>query len=168
MKRDCKAVMCIKSIVTFPEFSIVDKIHGVKSKKGCRKLKATTLDNLRDGVEKGESIGHPAFWVHIPLPEAHSTHDILDTSSKVTDHGNMDEISHILQLAAQYGGHLEFAQQGAENIVHLNINDTELTNNPSVEIPTEFLCVNDRHATRDMRHATPTVCKGAPVVSGPS
>ena len=57
LKRDCKAVMCIKSIVSFPEFTVQDTISEIKSKKGCRKLKAETLDKIRGSVEKGESIG---------------------------------------------------------------------------------------------------------------
>lgn len=108
MKRDCKAVMCIKSVVTFPQFSVVEQIQTIKSKKGARKVKATTLDNLRDVLEKGGNFGHPAFWVHIPLPEAHTTHDIVGTDERGAEQSNnLDEIAHILELAAQYGGHLD-------------------------------------------------------------
>lgn len=115
--------MCIKSIVAFPDFTVEDKINGVKSKKGCRKIKAAALETVRKSVEKGEAVGHPAFWVCIPLPEAHTTHDLSSDSDTAQNEAqvsqeseSIDAIAHILHVAAQYGGKIEILQHVEENM----------------------------------------------------
>ena len=104
-KRDCKASLFVKSIVAFPEYSITERLRGVSSKKGVRKLKAATLGTLRGCIERGELQGEPGFWLHVPLPQAHTTHDVLDVSqdgSCFSDAMN-DDIANLLQCAPMKG-----------------------------------------------------------------
>ena len=108
---------------------------GVKTKKGCRKIKAAALEKVRNAVTNGTSTGHPAFWVCVPLPDAHTTHDLnpinLQESEETeeTPVENMDAITHILNVAAQYGGKVHILQKGDENIIEFQLNDTETTRN---------------------------------------
>ena len=122
-----------------------ENIHEVKTKKGCRKLKAATLDKIRHAVDVGESIGHPAFWVYIPLPDAHTTHDVLAEPGKILDNENMDEIAQILNVAAQYGGQVHLLQRGDDNVIEFKISE-----NPGGElvetadhVTNEFLCFSE-------------------------
>lgn len=149
LKRDCKAVMCIKSIVSFPEFTVQETISEVKSKKGCRKLKAKTLDKIRNAVEKGESIGHPAFWVYIPLPEAHSTHDLESEADKAVNLENVDEIAQILNAAAQYGGPVQVVQKSGD-IVEFQITEmSDGIDDATQQIASQFLCFSEQQEAQE-------------------
>jgi len=128
--------MCIKSIVAFSDFNVEEDMIGIKTKKGCRKIKAATLEKVRHAILNGETIGHAAFWVCVPLPEAHTTHDLNPVHSQENEETeeeppveNMDAITHILNVAAQYGGKVHILQKGDENIIEFQLNDTSTTSN---------------------------------------
>ncbi|XP_066928980.1 uncharacterized protein [Clytia hemisphaerica] len=126
LKRDCKAMMCIKSIVCFPEHTVKHSIQKASSKKACRKLKASALNQIRDAFLNGEAIGHPAFWLHVPLPEAHTTHDLFPENveerliEQPTD--SMDAITHILSVAARYGSKVQMSSKGTDNVLEVHLN----------------------------------------------
>ena len=150
LKRDCKAVMCIKSVVSFPEFDIRDSMLAIKSKKGCRKLKEAALSRVRSSLSGGQSVGHPAFWLNIPLPEAHTTHELVPPLLSPQSHtskadirlsntadeqpssgcvgssgndGGLDAISQIVNVAAQYGGKVQILQKSNGDLLEFQLED---------------------------------------------
>ena len=118
-------MMCIKSIVCFPEYTVKDSIQKASSKKACRKLKASALNQIRDAFLNGEAIGHPAFWLHVPSPEAHTTHDLTPQNVEETlteqPTDGMDAITHILNVAAQYGGKVQILNKGTDNVLEFHL-----------------------------------------------
>ena len=175
LKRDCKAVMCIKSVVSFPEFDIRDAMSTVKSKKGRRKLKETALSRVRNSLHSGQSVGHPAFWLNIPLPEAHTTHELVpppslgagspallthqhsftpplttdarllmnattttdrrqtsgvgvcvdNNTDTVVDDDGLDAITHIINVAAQYGGKVQILQKSNGDLLQFQLSEED-------------------------------------------
>lgn len=165
----------------------------VKSKKGRRKLKETALSRVRSSLYSGQSVGHPAFWLNIPLPEAHTTHELvipppvaaassflthqhtftspLTTDSplllhtdrrKTTDVGictenntdntnndtaddGLDAITHIINVATQYGGKVQILQKSNGDLLQFQLSEED---GPAVE---------DNSSTDESRTPTTTV-----------
>lgn len=169
--------MCIKSVVSFPEFDICDAMSNVKSKKGRRKLKETALSRVRSSLYSGQSVGHPAFWLNIPLPEAHTTHELVipppvaatpaflthhqhaftpplttdarlllhattttpdrrqtsdagictegNTNSNDTVDDGLDAITHIINVATQYGGKVQILQKSNGDLLQFQLSEED-------------------------------------------
>ena len=76
--------MCIKSIVSFDQYALPTEQLPQKSKR-VRNMKENKLKALRLALQSGDCTAVPGFWLHIPLPEAHTSHDLLTDPNRVMD-----------------------------------------------------------------------------------
>lgn len=184
--------MCIKSVVSFPEFNIQDALQNVKSKKGRRKIKENALGKVRASLVSGENIGHPAFWLNIPLPDAHTTHELaplflhqrkqrtsggqqqgvcisnttdgeefavasvgeggegcVDIGQEDNDGDGLDAITHIINVAAQYGGKVQILQKSNGGLIQFQLDDDSNAENTTEKSRTLSSKTTDVKVTTD-------------------
>ena len=75
----------IRTIHTFPGYvckngrlpAILDpSVEGKFTGHADKTLRASILNKLRQDIVNGRVTGEPAFWVKIPIPEAHENHEL--------------------------------------------------------------------------------------------